>query len=98
MLFRSAPNGLRMIFATAIEFFSGAVIPLPFFPERIRALFSLLPFASMQNTPFLVYSGSIEQSLLVRAVLLQVFWLVVLVAIGWWLGSIAERKVKVLGG
>ena len=34
--FTISPQGLRIVFTAMVEFFAGAIIPLPFFPERWR--------------------------------------------------------------
>jgi ABC-2 type transport system permease protein len=96
--FTISPNGLRMLFTSAVEFFAGAVIPLPFFPEKIQRVMELLPFASMQNVALRIYSGSMSGEQMIQALFLQFFWLIVLVACGKKLCGIAEKKVAVQGG
>ena len=91
-------QGIRMIAMTVIDFLTGGVIPLPFFPDSIRMAVNLLPFASMQNTPYLIYTGNISGSEAVYAILLQIFWLVVLFAFGKaWINR-AVKRVVVQGG
>ena len=41
--FTISPQGLRIVFISCVEFFSGAVIPLPFFPDAVRSIMELLP-------------------------------------------------------
>lgn len=96
--FTISPSGLRMLFASAVEFFSGAVIPLPFFPRKIQMMMELLPFAAMQNVALRIYSGSMSENEMIKAIGLQVFWLIVLVAGGKKLCSIAQTRVSVQGG
>lgn len=96
--FTISPNGLRMVFVSAVEFFAGAVIPLPFFPKKIQAIFELLPFASMQNVALRIYSGSMSVDEMIKAVVLQVFWLLALIILGKKLCSIAEKRVVIQGG
>ena len=96
--FTISPMGLRMVFVSMVEFFAGAVIPLPFFPEGIRAIMELLPFASMQNVPLRIYSGDMMGNEIVKAIILQVVWLVILIAGGKLLCTYAEKKVCVQGG
>lgn len=96
--FTLSPEGLRIIFMSVIEFFQGAIIPLPFFPDRIRLVMELLPFASMQNVPLRVYSGDLSGTALYRAVFLQFFWLAVLLGVGKLLERRAMGRVVVQGG
>lgn len=82
----------------AVEFLSGSIIPLPFIPQPYRSIIELLPFASMQNVPFRVYSGDLAGSGLVKAAALQIFWILMLNVIGVALYKKAERRVVVQGG
>ena len=93
-----SPEGVRIFCVSAVEFFAGAVIPLPFFPEKIQYVLELLPFAAMQNVPLRIYSGSMSREEMLRAVCLQVFWLAAMVAAGRSLCRRAERRVTVQGG
>lgn len=96
--FTISPQGLRILFVSCVEFFSGALIPLPFFPDRIRLLMELLPFASMQNVALRVYSGSMSRGEMEKAVFLQFFWLIVITLAGKMLCKTAEKRVTVQGG
>ena len=96
--FTISPDGLRMVFVSAVEFFAGAVIPLPFFPRKLQLLFELLPISSMKKVPLRIYSGSMTEPEMTKAMILQVFWLIVLAAGGRALSIFAEKKVVVQGG
>ena len=96
--FTLSPQGLRIFFASTLEFFSGAVIPLPFFPEKMQKVLELLPFASMQNVALRIYSGSMSDAAMKQAIFLQVFWLAVVTAGGKLLYRMAERRITVQGG
>ncbi len=96
--FTVSPQGLRIIFAMTAELFQGIVIPIPFFPPRVQKILELLPFASMENVPLRIYSGHISGGEAVRAMLLQVFWIVALVAIGKLICGSAMKKVTLQGG
>jgi len=90
--------GIRILSVSLVEFLSGAVIPLPFLPGGIRKTFELLPFASMQNTPFLIYTGNMGGEEAIVGVILQVFWLVVLFLTGKLLMKKALKKIVIQGG
>lgn len=93
-----SPQGLRILFTSSVEFFAGAVIPLPFFPERLQKIMELLPFAAMQNVALRIYSGSMDSYEIKKALILQIFWLAVMTGVGKILCSRAVRKVTVQGG
>lgn len=93
-----SPMGVRMVAVAAVEFFSGAVIPLPFLPDKVQRVFELLPFASMQNVPLRAYTGDISGTGLYKAFILQVFWAVILILSGKLLMKKALKKVVIQGG
>ena len=91
-------SGTRIIVAMVAEFCSGAVIPLPFLPDGARRVLDLLPFASMQSTPFLIWGRSISGTDTLMAIALQIFWAVVLIIAGnLWMRQ-ALKKVVLQGG
>lgn len=96
--FTISPAGIRMVAVSVVEFFAGAVIPIPFFPNGVRRVFELLPFASMQNVPLRIYSGDLAGSAMYRAIVLQIFWLLLLIAMGKALDALAMKKITVQGG
>ena len=96
--FTLSPDGLRIMFMSIIEFFQGAIIPLPFFPDGMRRFMELLPFAAMQNVPLRIYSGDLHGTAMQEAVAMQIFWLCVLVGTGKLLERRAAGKVVVQGG
>lgn len=96
--FTVSPQGLRVLFYSTIEFFSGAIIPLPFFPEKVQRIMELLPFAAMQNVALRIYSGSMSRPEMEKAVILQIFWLAAITFIGKGLCQLAEKRITVQGG
>lgn len=96
--FTISPQGLRLVFTSMVEFFAGAIIPLPFFPGNWQRILELLPFASMQNVALRIYSGSMSGAEIKRAVILQLIWLTALIVSGSLLGRLAERKMTIQGG
>lgn len=96
--FSISPQGFRMLFTGAVEFLAGSIIPLPFIPEPYRSIIEILPFASMHNVPFRIYSGDLVGNDMIKAFLLQIFWIIILNIIGVALYKKAERRVIVQGG
>lgn len=96
--FTISPQGLQMIFVSLTDFFAGALIPLPFFPEKMQRFMELLPFAAMQNVPLRIYGGSMTNSEIQKAIFLQCFWLVTVTALGKLLCLLAQKRVTVQGG
>ena len=96
--FTVSSTGTRLFVSSLSEIFSGAIIPLPFLPDKLFNALSLLPWASMQNTPFRIYSGNLSGMDAVNAMLFHMFWLIVLTAIGKLLLNKGLKKVVVQGG
>ena len=96
--FTLSSRGIRILLSSVLEFFCGGILPLPFFPDAIQPLMNALPFASIQNTPFLIYTGHYSGSQITHALVLQLGWLLVFLILGKaWMGR-AMKKVIVQGG
>ena len=93
-----SPMGIRILATSVTEFFSGSLIPVPFFPAGLQTVMNVLPFASMQNTPFLIYIGYITPAQAPGYILVQLAWLAVLLLTGLLLMRHALRRVTVQGG
>jgi len=91
-------GGVYVMVIAMTSFFTGAVIPFPFFPASVRSILEILPFAAMQNMPLRIYSGNIAGFDAVKGIAFQMFWLVVLIAAGRAFMRRALHKVIVQGG
>lgn len=97
-LFTVSGDGMRILFASLAEFLAGQVLPLPFFPEKVQRVLELNPFASTGNVPFRLYGGDLAGREALRAMGVQILWLVILVAAGRLLCARGERRAVVQGG
>lgn len=93
-----SPMGIRILVTSVLEFLTGAVIPIPFFPDWLQPVMYALPFGSMQNTPFLIYIGQLTFREGWQAIGVQLFWLMTLVLLGKGMMRHALKKVVVQGG
>ena len=96
--FTISPQGWRMVLTGAVEFLSGNIIPLPFFPEKYVALIKCTPFAYMQNVPFRIYSGDLGGGEVYRCIAGQFFWLAALILLGRCTWKAAKKRVVIQGG
>lgn len=96
--FTISPQGWRMVLTGAVDFLSGNIIPLPFFPKKYLFLLELSPFAYMQNVPFRIYSGDLVGGELYQCIVKQVFWIVALMVLGVILWKQAEKRIVIQGG
>lgn len=96
--FTISPQGWRMVLMGAVDFLSGNIIPLPFFPEKYLKIVELLPFAYMQNIPFRIYCGDLTGVDIYTAILKQIFWFLFLTFMGIMVWKKAENRIVVQGG
>ncbi len=90
--------GTRLFAAILVDFMSGAIIPLPFFPDRIRAFAEILPFSAITNVPLRIYIGNITGAEILYHLGIHLFWLLVLSLISRRSLKKATQKVVVQGG
>jgi ABC-2 type transport system permease protein len=77
---------------------SGFMVPIAMFPDSIRTVVYLLPFASMVAIPIDVFLGKLRGEELAAALVLQAFWAVVMLWFGRLVLAAALRKLVVQGG
>lgn len=92
------PKGIIAFVPAVCELLSGDLLPLPFFPEKLRAFAELSPFGSLQNVPLRIFGGDISGAQIPGAVLLQLFWCVVITAVGYALMCRGLRRLCIAGG
>ena len=91
-------SGTRMIAAMAGDFLAGGLVPVAFFPDGFRQVAEWLPFASMQNTPLMIFVGAFEGADATQAMLKQLMWIGIMVGLGrLWMGR-AMKRVITQGG
>ena len=90
--------GFNMAMSVILQFFSGSLIPLTFFPEYLEKIFRLFPFASMNYTPIMIYLGKLSGKEIVYALMLQIVWILLLYLAGKILWSSAIKRLTILGG
>lgn len=93
-----SPKGILSLAGAIIEFFSGAIIPIPFFPDAMQKVLNILPFASIESTPYLIYVGYIPVEKALLSISLQIFWTAVLTGVGVFWMNRSLRRVVVQGG
>lgn len=93
-----SPMGALLLYAVAADFMSGTVIPLPFMPQKLQMLLSLLPFRYTADFSFRIYSGHISGLEMLGGFFIQLTWLFICVTLGklWMRASL--KKVAVQGG
>lgn len=91
-------SGLHLLINVLLTFFSGFVLPLAYFPPTLQALARVLPFQAITSLPARIFLGQIEPIAVGAALLLQLFWVLVMIGLGLAMQAAAMRKVVIQGG
>lgn len=81
-----------------VGFLSGAVIPLSFLPAQMEAVFLMLPFASLNYTPVMIYMGKYSGLEMLFYLGLQLFWAAAFFALSKLFWKLISRRLCVQGG
>lgn len=92
------PKGIIALVPAICEFLSGDLLPLPFFPEKLRKFAELSPFGSLQNIPLRIFGGDIAGTHMICSIALQLFWCIVITAMGYSLMHRGMRRLCIAGG
>jgi len=87
-------RGVVLLVVSVSLFFSGAIVPLAYFPAWLKTVADALPFAAILQTPVDVWLGKAHG----WQIGLQLVWAVVLFALGRIVLARATRKLVVQGG
>lgn len=98
LLWTISGEGIYRLSSSLVFFFSGIVIPLPFFPEWLQPAIALMPFRGLLDTPFRIYLGVLSGSDAALAIFHQLFWIAVMVLLGRLVLSRAIGRLVVQGG
>lgn len=72
--------GINIMKEVVVLLFSGATIPIAFFPEPLKTIVGYLPFQAIYNTPLeVLINQSLNIADLVKMILIQLFWMVITV-------------------
>jgi len=71
--------GISITKDVVVAALSGALVPINFFPDAIKAVLQVLPFQAIYNTPLqIITSASLTPTDYLRMLAVQLFWVVVL--------------------
>lgn len=87
-----------MLLGTLIRLFSGAWIPLWFFPKILVNISNFLPFRLVYFVPISVFLGKVELVDCMYLLIQQLIWIVVLFGVTRLMWHIAIRKLIIQGG
>jgi ABC-2 type transport system permease protein len=80
------------------DFFSGAIIPLSFFPGWLQAVSNVLPFRGIVSVPATIFIESMPKSQILASFAIEAAWIVGLWYFAKLVWHFAMRKVTIHGG
>lgn len=98
LLWTMNPVGVNYFVMTGAYVFSGAVLPLPLYPDWMQTALEIMPFRGLADTPFRIYMGHMAGWEALGALAQQGAWIVAFVAAGRWFVSVSVRRVVAQGG
>jgi ABC-2 type transport system permease protein len=90
--------GIIDIYDYTNQFFTGALVPLWFFPVWLRQVADLLPFQAQAFIPLAIYTGQVPEQEIPGALGVQALWVVLLFGLVWVVWWRAMRRVVIQGG
>ena len=74
----SESAGPRFCFELFVQFASGSIFPLAFFPEKVRGFFEILPFSYLIHFPLNIYLGEFTYQEIFRIFSYELIWIIVM--------------------
>ena len=81
-----------------MEFTSGLLLPITFFPQGLQRLLFFLPFPHVSYTPLQIYLGRARGMAAYQALAVQLFWIAALFLAGRAYWRAATRRLSIQGG
>jgi ABC-2 type transport system permease protein len=91
-------EGMMRMKRVMVDLMSGLIIPLSFFPGWAESALKLLPFQAITYLPGSVFTGRITGSVVYEAVLVQIFWFIILIIPIFFVWRLARKRLFVQGG
>lgn len=91
-------RNITMAYGGLLGLLSGKLIPIWLYPSWMQAVCEALPFRCIFETPLNIYTGACGRQATLGSVLLQAFWVALLLALGRAAWSRVYRRLSVQGG
>ena len=90
--------GVNQIMEAVTALFSGALIPIAFFPEIVQKIFDFFPFKSIIYTPCMIFQNKLGSYEMCIAIGRQIFWVIAMMFIGKIMYKALIKNLTILGG
>lgn len=91
-------SGIRFLLFSVLAFLSGQMVPLWFMPGILRTIMEWLPFQGLSFAPLSIYVGQSTGTDILRTIIIQLAWVVILAFGATRLWRRARRVVTIQGG
>jgi len=91
-------HGVLWTRVALVSFFSGALIPMNFFPNWLKIFSEYLPFQTIVNIPVQIYMSKISIEYIFWLITLQILWILVFWFIAKMIFLMGIKKVTIHGG
>ena len=91
-------TGSILIYGVFGGFLAGMIIPVPLMPNILRNISYMLPFRYTSDLPFRIYAGNIGMEEALISIVVQVFWIIIIVLSGKIWMKKALKRIVVQGG
>jgi ABC-2 type transport system permease protein len=91
-------RGVNAVLSPLVIVFSGSLLPLDFFPDALRPLLHVQPFAGLVDIPFRIYFADLRGDAALRGLALQAGWTLALIAVGRVAMQRMMRRLEMQGG
>ncbi|HET7398900.1 MAG TPA: ABC-2 family transporter protein [Intrasporangium sp.] len=91
-------RGIQLVWMITAGLFCGLYLPVPWFPHWLRTIAQWSPFPSMMQNPIDILAGRVVGADVWGALGSQVFWAVMLLAVGQVVLRAGRRRLEVQGG
>lgn len=91
-------GAISLLYRLVSQFFAGTMVPLTFFPGWLGWLADVLPFKYLGYVPAAIYVGRVAGPEILKAVVVEVAWVVALYGVLWLTWTRAHRRVVIQGG
>ncbi len=91
-------RGVMAMLNLLMMFLAGNILPLTLFPDSWQKIITLLPYAQLLDTPIRIYTGQYALEQAPQALLIQLVWITLLVALGEWLWARHQKRLIIQGG
>lgn len=90
-LYSLSGDGIQRLLSSAVTLFSGMIVPLPLFPDKLKQIINYLPFSGLVDIPVRFFTGEIPFIQLFKYFGFQCIWAFVLYLLG---QRILNKKIK----